>query len=165
MGGELDRAEGDLFGTAQREELCPEPARAVIGIGIDALVDNRGIVASSHQGREEAGIVTSAKAKQLFGGDHGETDRLDAHQNEETENYFDEGIAVLRRERDGEGEAELRVAWIEVARDGIHENSSSFTPHFSSARYKPQRRVERAQSVRRTEQPARYASPASTTDG
>ena len=50
VSGELDGAEGDLLGTAQREELCPEPAGAVVGVGVHALVDNRGIVASGHEG-------------------------------------------------------------------------------------------------------------------
>ena len=73
--------------------------------------------------------------------------------------YFDEGIAVLWRERNGEGKTELSVARIEVARDGIHENTSSFTPHFSRTRNILQCRIERSQSVRRAVQPIPYALP------
>ena len=73
----LHRAQRDLLGTAEREELCPEPAGAVVGVDVDAAREKGLIIAGHEQSGEEAGVVALPEGEQLVGEDHGEPDGLD----------------------------------------------------------------------------------------
>ena len=76
MRGVLDGAENDLLGTAEGEELRPEPAGAVVGVDVDALGED-GLVAARHEQRgEEAGVVALPEGEQLVGEDHREANGL-----------------------------------------------------------------------------------------
>lgn len=72
----LDGPERHLLRTAQGKELGSEPARSVVGIGVDALVDDRRVVTCTHQRGQKAGVVASPEHQELVGGDHRQSDGL-----------------------------------------------------------------------------------------